>query len=114
MRSMHSIKRELFLGIALSAFVFMCALAWGSPFISTGSFLAPVQAQQSQPQPATFTGTVVRYGEQFVLRDSSGQINRLDDPQHAQPFEGEAVKVTGTLDREARVIHVQRIETAMA
>jgi hypothetical protein len=114
MHSVQSVKRELFLGIALSAFVFMCALAWGRPFISIGSFEAPVQAQQSQPQTATFTGTVLRNGEQFMLRDSSGQIYRLDDPQHAQPFEGKAVKVTGTLDREARVIHVERIESAMA
>jgi hypothetical protein len=56
----------------------------------------------------------MRNGEQFVLRESSGQIYRLDDPQHAQPFEGKAVKVTGQLDTEAKLIHVQRIESAAA
>ena len=70
------------------------------------------QTQQSQAQAATFTGTVRRNGEQFFLQESSGQVYRLDDPQHAQTYEGKAVKVTGKLDAEARMIHVERIEEA--
>jgi Protein of unknown function (DUF5818) len=101
--------RDLFLGVLLSLFVFVCALAWGGPFLSTASYAAAVQAQQ-----ATFVGTVVRDGEQFVLRASSGQIYRLDDPHHAQAFEGKEVKVTGTLNAEAHMIHVERIESAMS
>ncbi|HEY1766883.1 MAG TPA: DUF5818 domain-containing protein [Terracidiphilus sp.] len=115
MRPIHFIKRGLFrdllLGIAASAFVFVCALAWGGPFLSTVANAAPTQ---TQGQHATFTGTVMRNGEQFVLRDTSGQIYRLDDPRHAQPFEGKAVKITGSLDAEAHLIHVERIESAMA
>ena len=103
--------RDLFLGIAASAFVFVCALAWGGPFLSTAANAATAQAQA---QHATFTGTVMRNGEQFVLRETSGQIYRLDDPRHAQPFEGKAVKITGSLDAEAHLIHVERIESAMA
>ena len=48
------------------------------------------------------------------LREAGGQIYRLDDPQHAQSFEGKSVKVTGKLDTEAKLIHVERIESAMA
>jgi hypothetical protein len=95
----------------------MCALAWGKPFVATGSAEAPVQAQQvqaQQGQTGTFTGTVLRNGEQFVLRDTAGQIYRLDDPREAQTFEGKPVKVTGKLDTEARLIHVERIEAATA
>lgn len=118
MRSFRLLKRDLFrdllLGISASAFVFVCALAWGGPFISTVSYAAPIQAQQNQAQHSTFIGTVMRDGEQFVLRDNSGQIYRLDDPQHAQSFEGKAVKVTGQLDAQAHLIHVERIESAMA
>jgi uncharacterized protein YdeI (BOF family) len=114
MQSIQSIKRELALGVALSALVFMCALAWGSPFISAGSALTPVQAQQVQAQSVTLSGTIVRDGEQFMLREAGGQVYRLDDPQHAQSFEGKAVKVTGKLDTEAKLIHVERIESAAA
>lgn len=80
---------------------------------------APPQSQpnQAQPQPdqnkaqsATFTGTVVKNGEQFALRDSSGAVYTLDDAQRAKPFEGKTVKVTGSLDEQAKVIHVESIE----
>jgi uncharacterized protein YdeI (BOF family) len=114
MYPLPSIKRDLTLVFSVSALVFVCALAWGRPFVGTnGDGITAVQAQQSQAQSATFTGTIQRNGEQFFLRESSGQIYRLDDPRHAQPFEGKAVKVTGKLDTEARMIHVERIESNM-
>jgi uncharacterized protein YdeI (BOF family) len=81
----------------------------------------PDQAQPQQPQPdqnqaqtATFTGTVVKNGDQFALRDSSGAVYTLDDSQRAKPFEGKTVKVTGQLDEQAKVIHVENIEGAEA
>jgi hypothetical protein len=113
---MRSIKRDLSFCLALSALVFTCALAWGSPFVGAGSM--PVQAQdhsqQGQNKSATFTGTVVKDGEQFLLRDSSGLVYRLDDSERAKPFEGKAVKVTGQLDAEAKMIHMESIEGAEA
>jgi len=125
---MRSIKRNLFDLSILGAMVLAPALAWGSPFAGGGSALAqdqaqpqqqqpqPDQAQPQQPQPdqsqaksATFTGTVVKNGEQFALRDSSGSVYTLDDSQRAKPFEGKTVKVTGQLDEQAKVIHVESI-----
>jgi hypothetical protein len=111
MRSLSSLKRELLLGVALTAFVFVCAWAWGSPFISAPATAAQAQ---SQAQSATFSGTIMRNGEQFVLRETSGQIYRLDDPKDAQAFEGKPVTVTGKLDPSARLIHVERIAPATA
>ncbi len=105
----NSLFRELFLGVAISVFVFVCALAWGGPFLLRASSGAAVHAQLN-----TFTGTVVRTGEQFELRATSGQVYRLDDPQHAQSFEGKAVTVTGTLDAQADLIHVEQIQSAAA
>jgi uncharacterized protein YdeI (BOF family) len=130
---MRSIKRNLFDLSVLGAIVLAFALAWGSPFASAGSASTQDQAQppqqpnQSQPQPnqaqpqqpqpdqnqarsATFTGTVVKNGDQFALRDSSGAVYTLDDSQRAKPFEGKTVKVTGQLDEQAKVIHVESIE----
>jgi uncharacterized protein YdeI (BOF family) len=80
----------------------------------------PTQPDQAQPQPgqnqasATFTGTVVKNGEQYMLRDSTGQIYGLDDSDKAKQFEGKTVKVTGQLDTQAKVIHVQDIQSAEA
>jgi uncharacterized protein YdeI (BOF family) len=112
---MKLIKRDLILCIAFTAFVFVCALAWGSPFIGNNAGSGAAQAQsQSASTQAVFRGTVVRNGEQFLLRDGSGQVFRLDDPQQAQSFEDKAVTITGMLDRGSRMIHVERIESAMA
>jgi hypothetical protein len=94
-------------------FVFTGGLVWGHPLIDTGSRSLLVQAQEQQQEPAkstTFTGTVARDGDQFVLQDSSGGVYKLDDPERASTFEGKAVKVTGRLDEDAKLIHVDTIE----
>jgi Protein of unknown function (DUF5818) len=108
---MKMIKRELVLCLTLTACVFVCALAWGSPFLSIGSGSGMASAQQ-QTQTALFKGTVLRNGEQFLLSDASGQILRLDDPQRVQDFEGKTVTITGRLDQQNKMIHVERIESA--
>jgi uncharacterized protein YdeI (BOF family) len=123
---MRSVKRNLFDLSILGAMALAFALAWGSPFSSAGSAPAQDKAQPQQPQPdqaqpqqqpdqtqaksATFTGTVVKNGDQFALRDSSGAVYTLDDAERAKPFEGKTVKVTGQLDEQAKVIHVETIE----
>lgn len=129
---MQSIKRDLSVGLSVTTLLFAGALAWGSPFVSasTDSAAAQVQEQQTQPQPGqaqpdqaqpdqaqpqqskstTFTGTVIKRGSEFALRDSSGKIFKLDDTKSAKSYVGKAVKVTGQLDQEAMLIHVESIE----
>ncbi|MFZ0339846.1 MAG: DUF5818 domain-containing protein [Terracidiphilus sp.] len=115
---MRSIKRNLIDFSALVAMVLAFTVAWGKPFVVAGSAHAQEQAQpqqqpdQSQTKSATFTGMIVKNGDQYVLRDSSGQIFGLDDSEKAKPFEGKTVKVTGQLDEQAKVIHVEDIEAA--
>ena len=126
---MQFIKRDLSIGLAASTLVFACALAFGSPFVGagSGSKASPAQDQtQPQPQPdqgqaqpqksdsKTFTGTVLKSGSQYVLRDSSGQVFKLDDAESAKPYEGKAVKVTGQLVEQAMLIHMQSIEGSEA
>ncbi len=134
---MQSIKRDLSIGLSLSAFVFGCALVWGSPFVKpahaqeqqpqqappqqTQPDQQPQQAQPDQPNPSegkaqskTFTGTVVKAGSAYVLRDSSGQVYKLDNPESAKPYAGKAVKVIGQLDEQAMLIHVESIESSSA
>jgi hypothetical protein len=117
---MRFFRHRFFSRLAISALIATSTLAWSSPFIRTGAGFARMQAQspdqpkQVQPaQPATsatFTGTIVRDGEQFNLRDASGATYKLDDADRAKPFEGKTVKVTGQLDTEAKLIHVETIE----
>ncbi len=111
---MHSIKRSIFLCISLSMFVFTGGLVWGHPFIVNDSGSPLVQSQdQEQQEPAksvTFTGTVARDGDQFVLQDASGEVYKLDDSARVGSFEGKTVKVTGRLEEDAKLIHVDSIE----
>ena len=76
---------------------------------------AQTAPDQTTPNPdqakaTTFTGTIVKDGENYVLRDSSGGIYKLDDSSRAQTFEGKTVKVTGKLDADLKMIHVDSIQ----
>lgn len=46
------IKRDLILGIVVSALVFGCALAWGGPFLASNQPSAASAAPQPFSQPA--------------------------------------------------------------
>jgi len=115
---MQTARRWLFLGISLVMFVFTGIRGWASPF---HGYAAGALAGQTQEQPShrnqkstTFTGTVARSGDTFVLRDSSGAIFALDDAERARQFEGLSVQVAGNLDEEANLIHIESIEPNMA
>ncbi len=78
---------------------------------------ALVMRDQSQgpPELKTFTGTIAKSGEQFILReDSSKTAYHLDDQQSAGKFAGKRVRVTGVLDASNNTIRVQSIEEANA
>jgi uncharacterized protein YdeI (BOF family) len=74
-----------------------------------------VPPDQTTPNPdatktTTFTGTIVKDGERYVLRDSSGGTYKLDDSSRAEAFEGKTVKITGRLDVDSKMIHVDSIQ----
>jgi uncharacterized protein DUF5818 len=83
---------------------------------------APAAQQQEQPQQPynsmsqqsdvrTFTGKVMKSGEQLVLKDSASKSTyKLDDQDRAKSFEGKNVKVTGTLDAATSTIRIANIE----
>lgn len=109
---MKTIKRELFLCAALTAFVFVCGLAWGSPFLALGSSSTVAHAQRQVASSVYIQGTVVRDGARLLLRDAAGQFYQLDDTAHLQSFEGKAVTVTGRLDAKSKMIHVESVDSA--
>src|ERR1700680_3624467 len=99
-------------------------------FLSLGGFVtiisltaAPVQSRvlsmpilQTKPQPEaeTFMGTILRDSSNFVLSDSATKTRyTLDNPKKASLYEGKTVKVTGTLDTAANLIHVETIQSVV-
>jgi hypothetical protein len=63
---------------------------------------------QSQTDNNTFTGTIVKSGDKYMLEDAaSGKTYDLDHQDEVQKFDGKKVKVHGTLDASGKTIHLQ-------
>jgi hypothetical protein len=81
---------------------------------------APDQAQsKAKPQALVVTGTIVKNGSDFVLKDDKGTIYRLDAQDKAAQFENKSVKVTGKLEQadtanQIAMLHVDAIEAMAA
>ena len=70
------------------------------------------EGSQSQGQPAaqSFTGTIGKEGDSYVLKVSDTSSYKLDDQDKAKEYEGKRVAVFGTLDPNTNLIRVQKIE----
>ncbi|HTV57906.1 MAG TPA: DUF5818 domain-containing protein [Verrucomicrobiae bacterium] len=102
-------------------FLFIAAPAIGAPPSSVfagGRAAAPVTQPSSAGKTVTtkvqtFTGTVARSGDLYVLQDDSTNTSfQLDDQESARKYNGRRVKVIGTLDLSTKTIHVEAIEVA--
>jgi hypothetical protein len=95
--------------LSLAAFGMLFGLM-ASPVQST--VVAPHPSQtQAQPEAKTFTGTILKSGENFVLSDTATKARYLLDNQDmARPYEGKSVKVTGTIDVANNMIHIETID----
>lgn len=70
-----------------------------------------VQAGTEKAQ--TFTGQIAQQDGKYVLLDKdSGAGYQLDDQEKAKQFDGQKVKVKGTLDQATMTIHVSDIQPA--
>jgi len=81
----------------------------------------PPQQEQSKAkeQALVVTGTIVKNGSDFVLKDDKGTIYRLDAQDKAAQFENKSVKVTGKLEQadnanQIAMLHVDAIEAMAA
>jgi hypothetical protein len=71
---------------------------------TSGSQNSSAQAAGTQ----SFSGTVVKSGDKYVLKDeASGNTYDIDHQDEVQKFEGKRVKVHGTLDASGKMIHLQ-------
>jgi hypothetical protein len=71
---------------------------------------AAPESQGQNPTAQTFTGTIDKEADSYVLKVSDSNSYKLDNQQAAQPYEGRRVQVTGTLDRAINLIHVDKVE----
>ncbi|HTT25080.1 MAG TPA: DUF5818 domain-containing protein [Candidatus Sulfotelmatobacter sp.] len=55
----------------------------------------------------TFSGTVSKQGDKYVLKDDSGHIYDIDHQDEVKKFEGKRVRVQGTLDAANNKIMVK-------
>ena len=60
----------------------------------------------------TFSGTVEKQGDKYVLKASDNKTYQIDDQEKAKKFEGQQVKIVGSLDVSTNTIHLESIEPA--
>jgi hypothetical protein len=85
-----------------------------SQMAAAPSVAAPLMAMPMAAAPTvTFSGTVVRNGPRFALRETAGVLYPLDSAGRAWAFEGEDVRVTGKLDLNTRLLYVDAIEPSV-
>ncbi len=70
----------------------------------------PATAGSQAPTAQSFTGTISKESDSFVLKVSPTTSYKLDNQQEIQQYEGQRVRVTGTLESEINLIHVDKIE----
>jgi|SRR5579862_3248753 len=97
--------------IFLSLAGFMTLFGLMAAPVQSGVQATAISQIQAQPEAKTFTGTILKSGEGFVLSDSATKSRyMLDKQDKVRPYEGKKVKVTGTIDVANNVIHIETIE----
>src|SRR5213596_3618750 len=82
-----------------------------SPSTSDQSGAAQGSAPGSSQAAESYTGTVVKSGDKYVLKTDTGTY-QIDDQDKAKQFEGKQVKVSGNLDKATSTLHVTDIQAA--
>ena len=67
-------------------------------------------SQDKSATAQTFTGTISKEADNYVLKVSDSTSYKLDSQDQVQQFEGKRVQITGTLDSSINLIHVDKVE----
>jgi len=72
----------------------------------------PAAGSQTQEAPSAqlFTGRIIKDGSKYVLKVSETVVYQIDDQAKARLYEGKQVKIVGSLDAQANLIHLATIE----
>ncbi len=64
-------------------------------------------AQPSSDSSQTFSGTIMKAGDKYVLQDANGKNFDIDRQDGLKQYEGKQVRVKGTLDADGKTIHMK-------
>ena len=67
------------------------------------------KAKRARPDLRVYMGTIVRDGDAYVLK-AANEKYLLDSQKKARKYKGKDVKITGTLDKAKKLIHVEKID----
>jgi hypothetical protein len=68
----------------------------------------PGTTPQAATNTQTFTGTIVKAGDKYVLQDTASNTTYdIDHQEQLKQYEGKKVRVHGTLDPSGKMIHLQ-------
>src|SRR5438128_5955892 len=70
---------------------------------------SPDQDRHAQPAAQTFTGTISKEGDTYVLKVSDTSSYKLDDQDLAKQYAGQRVRVFGTLETTGELSLVRTI-----
>lgn len=65
------------------------------------------QAQQPADDGQTFSGTIAKSGDKFVLQETSGKTYDVDHQEALKQYEGKKVRIKGSLDPDGKTIHIK-------
>ncbi len=116
---MNLIKSRLWVWIAVATLG--AGMMWTAPSFKAQSQSQPPAAQQQPDQQQsqqdqsskTYVGQVIqaKNGKFALLTDkTAGRGYFLDDQDKAKKFNGQNVKVTGTVDTQTKTLHIAQIE----
>jgi hypothetical protein len=67
------------------------------------------KAKEDRSDTRVYMGTIVKDADGYVLKSGNEEYT-LDSPKKAKNYQGKQVKITGTLDKNKRLIHVEKIK----
>jgi Protein of unknown function (DUF5818) len=74
----------------------------------------PEQSANSQAEQRaatqTITGTIMKDGTKYFLKESSGTTYEVDDQDKAKQYDGKQVKIVGALDANRKTLHIASIQ----
>lgn len=111
---MRFVSRNMFLALALGAFAFTATSGWAS--VRSAQSAPAVQSSHAKMHSKTrartqsISGTIIKSGDTYVLRASTGQQYDLSNVSHAKTYVGKQVKVTGKVNTSSHMIDVQSIQ----
>ena len=71
------------------------------------------KVQRDGPNLRVYMGTIVTNGDAWVLKSGNEQY-LLDSQKKAKNYKGKDVQLTGTLDNDKKLIHVEKIKVSPA